>query len=188
MVGLLIEAGPEGLTTVEITDAFGIPAPRQQRSNRVSQIARKMFGRGYAEHMGRERSPLYRHNYVNRWRVTEEGAAWYRGELARVRRQVTEDGLWRIRIREAAQAREAALAAARGELADLIREGGTRAVTKQRRQDMILRLRAVPCTLGEIGDVFGITRERVRLIEMKAREEASLAELRAASGLPALGA
>jgi DNA-directed RNA polymerase sigma subunit (sigma70/sigma32) len=62
----------------------------------------------------------------------------------------------------AAGKRRDAMAAAYEETAKRFTAG----ITRCYRRAMILELRAVPCTLAEIGKLFGLQRERVRQIEM----------------------
>ena len=61
------------------------------------------------------------------------------------------------------------IAAAVAEVAAMVAKDGLGAVTKEYRRAKVAELRAVPCTLGEIGTVFGLTPERVRTIELEAK-------------------
>lgn len=167
----LIEAGGTGATTTEIAEAHDYPGGHQQRSNRVSQIMKILEDEGGAERAGTEPSHRYRHGPVSRWRVTPAGIA--RHEIAGRRRERAARCDERIAGNMAA--RQAALEAARAELAGMIRSGGVRAVTKAYRAAKIAELRAVPCSLSEIGDVFGITRERVRQIELHSQDRTGTA-------------
>jgi hypothetical protein len=168
-LAFLASAGEAGATTTEIALAHDYPASYHQRSNRVSQVMLVLKNRGWAEPAGTERSPLYRGNPVSRWRITDAGYDAHAENTAvaqaqaQARRAAGEDAL-----RHARQlgAREQALAAVRDEITALVAEGGLRAITPAWRAAKIAGLRAVPCTLAEIGELFGLTRERVRVIAM----------------------
>jgi hypothetical protein len=162
-LAFVVAAGSGGCTTTDMALAFTLPDTHQKRSNRASQIMRELAGRGLTEKTGTERSPLYRHGPVSRWRATQEGIAQSaRTEAAgeASRREVLLDEL------EAAglERRQAALADAREAIAKRYQSGLN--ITRCFRRRMILDLRQVPCTLAEIGELFGIQRERTRQIEM----------------------
>ena len=162
VLAYLDRAGDGGATTTEITQAHGHPASYQQRSNYVSAILRRLNAAGCAEQAGTERSALYRGTPVSRWRITAAGQRRYREDSTRAAVKAAMDA----RIEQAAAARETALTAARDEMAALVRSGGIPAVTAEWRAAKVAELRAVPCTLTEIGALFGLTGERVRQIEM----------------------
>ena len=162
VLAYLDEAGSRGATTAEITLATNHPAPYVQRSNSISTILRRLENRYEAELAGTERSTVYRGAPVHRWRITRTGHARVQAVLEREAAQIALDD----RIEQAAQARKDALAAVRAEMAQLVVAGGMPAVTAEWRAARVRELRAVPCTLAEIGELFGITRERVRQIEL----------------------
>jgi hypothetical protein len=171
VLAFLAGAGEAGATTTEIALAHDYPASYHQRSNRVSQVMLVLRRRGEAEPAGLERSPLYRHNPVSRWRITQAGEA-ARAEDEAVRQARDQARRTATARREAAlacdpQAREAALSAVREEIAALVRQGGMHKITPAWRAAKVAELRAVPCTLNEIGQLFGLTRERVRQIEIR---------------------
>lgn len=160
----LAQAGPGGAITTEIALAHDYPASYHQRSNRVSQVTLQLAREGCAEPMGTERSPLYRGTPVSRWCLTPAGMA--RQEAGATREQAAaRSTALQGEIARSLAARTGALAAVQAEIAELVRDGGLAAVTKQYRAAAVRRLRAVPCTLTEIGQLFGLTRERVRQIE-----------------------
>jgi hypothetical protein len=158
----LTAAGPDGATTTVIAEAFNYPADYHQRSNRVSQILLKLAGRGHAEKTGTERSHRYKHSWVSRWRITPAGEKAGRTRENRAQAHAAQAA----RMEQAATARVLALAAVRAEMTNLVREDGLAAITPGYRVARIRQLRAVPCTLTEIGELFGLTKERVRQIEM----------------------
>jgi hypothetical protein len=169
VLAFLDGAGEAGATTTEIALAHDYPVSYHQRSNRVSQVMLVLRNRGWAEPAGLDRSPLYRHNPVNRWRVTAAGEAAYAEDKAAAQA--------RDQARRAAAARrEAALAAGDGPRAEAL-AAARREIARQRdsaggitpawRAAKIIELRQVPCTLDEIGQLFGLTKERVRQIEMR---------------------
>jgi hypothetical protein len=168
-LGFLVAAGPAGVTTVQVAQAFTHPVSYHQRSNRASQITCQLAREGCAERLGMERSPLYRHNLVGRWRATEAGIARYgSGSQADSRRERIP---YQVRDRTAAcnavpEARREALAAVREELAGLVQSGQPLIIARCWRARKILRLREVPCTLTEIGLLFDLTLVRIRQIEL----------------------
>jgi DNA-directed RNA polymerase sigma subunit (sigma70/sigma32) len=101
---------------------------------------------------------------VYRWYVTPKAAEYLadgdRGERARRTAMRLEE--WERVSAAAVQSRQAALAAVRAELAVKLE---AHALTRCWRYDKIIELRQARCSLQEIGDVFGLTRERVRQIE-----------------------
>lgn len=162
VLAYLAAAGPEGAVTTVIADAHDYPVTYQHRSNYTSTILARLDDQGYAERTGTERSPRYRGTPVSRWRITRTGRARFRADAKRAAARAELDA----RIERAAQARKDALAATRTAIATLVDSGGMAAVTPEWRAATVKELRAVPCTLAEIGELFGITKERVRQIEM----------------------
>jgi hypothetical protein len=162
VLAYLDSAGETGATTTEMTLATGVPENYLQRSNSCSMILRRLENRHEARLAGTERSPVYRGAPVHRWVITAAGSKRVR---AAAEREATQAGLDAL-IEQAAGARADALAVVRDEIAELIRCFGMPGVTAEWRAGKIAELRAVPCTLNEIGELFGITRERVRQIEL----------------------
>jgi hypothetical protein len=162
VLAFLAEAGPGGATTTAIAQAHDYPEAYQQRSNYASAVLARLDNRGHAERTGIERSPLYRGAPVSRWRITDAGQLVLDTAVAREAARTELEA----RIEQAEQARKTALDDVRAELSALIRDGGMIAVTAEWRAARVRRLRAVPCTLSEIAGVFGVTKERVRQIEL----------------------
>lgn len=160
VLAFLVAAGPEGVITTEIAQAFSRPGTHQKRSNRASQILRELAGQGYTEKTGTEPSPLYRNTPVSRWRATPAGVTRHEAAVqAGSRRAVLDE-----EMAGHAERRRNATAAARQEIAARYAAGG--AITRCYRKETIIRLRRVPCSLAEIGELFGLQRERTRQIEM----------------------
>jgi hypothetical protein len=159
-LAFLVAAGDGGATTTEMAQAFGKPGTHQKRSNRVSQIMRELTGQGYTEKTGTEPSPLYRNTPVSRWRATPAGVSRHEAAVqAGSRRAVLDE-----EMEGHAERRQDAMAAAYAETARRFASG--LGMTRCYRRAKILELRTVPCTLAEIGELFGLGRERTRQIEM----------------------
>jgi hypothetical protein len=156
----LAAAGSEGLITTTIAQSFDLPATYQQRSNRASQILRELGGRDYAEKLGTEPSPLYRNTPVSRWRITDSGTRRHEAVLNAGSRRAVMNAV----VAASAECRREALAGACETIAKRYQTG--LGITRCFRRKIILDLRQVPCTLAEIGELFGLQRERVRQIEM----------------------
>lgn len=164
VLAFLDEAGPDGATTTTIAQAFDLPVTHQKRSNRASQVLRELGGRDWAVKTGTEPSPLYRNTPVSRWRITDAG---HRAVVAagpdrdsRLPRMAFLDEEAAVH----AEKRREAMAGACETIAKRYQTGI--GITRCFRRTMILDLRTVPCTLAEIGELFGIQRERTRQIEM----------------------
>jgi hypothetical protein len=143
-----------------IAQAFSRPGTHQKRSNRASQILRELAGQGYTEKTGTEPSPLYRNTPVSRWRATQAGIARYEAAVQSGSRRAVLDEV----TEGHAERRREAIAAARESTARRYASG--LGITRCYRRETILELRRVPCTLAEIGELFGLRRERTRQIEM----------------------
>lgn len=163
---LLVQAGEAGLTATEIAVQFTLPVRYWARSNRVSQIMRNLETRGYVRPGKREPTtrygmrdlPGYAGAPVRRWYATEAGAE----RIAMLDRIAARRAEHERLIADTARQRAAALASIGRELAARTAAG---TVTKHWRRAVIAELRQVPCSLQEIGTLFGISRERVRQIE-----------------------
>lgn len=163
---LLVQAGEAGLTATDIAVQFTLPARYWARSNRVSQIMRNLEARGYVRPGRREPTtrygerdlPGYAGAPVRRWYATEAGAE----RIAMLDRVAARRAEHERLAAEHEKRRAAALAGVVSELAARTAAG---TVTKHWRRTTIAELRQVPCSLQEIGTLFGISRERVRQIE-----------------------
>lgn len=172
---VLKEAGEEGMRGPDIARHFNVDYPgmpsvahlshesqcHQRRMTWTNQILERFKTNGWARKGGLEPSPYYNNVPAYRWFITPEGRGYLAAGMA-------------AGIREAQRfqhEREAVkLAAHRKRLADLLTEAyaSTDPATtpKCERTRIMKHLREAGCTLQDIGDVFGVTRERARqLIE-----------------------
>lgn len=157
---LLAEAGDGGLTTTEMALEFTSPQNYQMRSNRVSQIMRKKEVEGLTRRGEQEGSPLWRNQPVYRWYATPQAAAYLAEgtrEQKAARKAEAEVEAFTLRLSQA-EHRQDLLAAARS----VVLSGP---VTKCWRYRTVMELREEGCILSRIGEVFGLTKERVRQIE-----------------------
>lgn len=156
VLALLAQVGKSGMTTTDVALAFDQPRDHQYRSNRASQIMRAAEKQGLVRKGAQEPTYLHNRNPVRRWYITETGKQWVRAndpEAAAERSAALDQ-----RMQESAARRAQALQQARD-------EGFGPGCPTHARYEKIKELRAVPCTLAEIGELFGITKERVRQIE-----------------------
>jgi transcriptional regulator with XRE-family HTH domain len=160
---LLSAAGEAGELASMLARRFTSPETIQRRNALVNHFMARWGRRGYVQRSAyTEPSPLYNHNGAYRWFITGAGQQYLDNDCVH-----TED-----LIRAAAHAAHAqrsehinaiwqrALAEAPALLAAL----PVRCVTRY--GEAIRGLRRRYLTLQEIGDMLGITRERVRQIEM----------------------
>jgi len=170
---LLAEAGGEGTRGPDIARHFTVNPPvmpslgdlgpgsqsLQRRLAWTNQILDRLALHGYVYKGGTEPSPYYHRVPAHRWFITGGGVQYLADGLAEGRRRVR-------REREAAEA--ARLAEHRKRLDDLLTqayvENDPEKTPACERERVIRKLRGEGCTLQDIGDVFGITRERVRQI------------------------
>ena len=125
----------------------------------MNQILCRYRSRGMTERLPMEPSKYYNNVPSWRWRITESGAAFLAAGMAEGVRAV----------RRAEQARAAADRAAKRLLRENLvtqayMDNDPSVVPACEREQVIRELRAAGSTLDEIGQVFGITRERVRQI------------------------
>ena len=149
-----LAAAPDGLSTPAIVEALaeGIK-PNQKALSWYGSILRSQVKQGNAEKAGTVAGHWQKGPAII-WRITGKG----RELLAYI-----EDGPAReaegravqIRLELAAQNRMMALA----EAAQMFSQG----ISLPERRTTAIRLRALGCTLEEIGQVFGVTREMIRL-------------------------
>lgn len=170
---ILKDAGAEGMRAPDIARNFHVPPVYmqsmahlrdesrvlQRKMTWTNQILDRFKRNGYARKGGKEMSPHYHNVPAYRWFITPEGVSYLADGLDEGRRQMRRD-------REAAE--DARLAAHRKHLNDLLTqayvENDPATTTACERERVMRKLREEGCTLQDIGDVFGITRERVRQV------------------------
>ena len=176
ILGLLVDAGDKGVRGSDLARHFTIRRPPnmpslghlgpwsqslQRRLAWTNQILDRFLINGYARKGKAEPSPYYHRVPVYRWFVTPEGVQYLADGLAEGRRKMRDE-------REAAENER--LAQHRKKLDNLLTqayvENDPATVTACQRERVIRELRDAGCTLQDIGDVFGITRERVRQVQM----------------------
>lgn len=149
-----LAAAPDVLSTSQIVDelAEGIE-PRQKALAWYGSILRRQAQTGVVEKSGKVRSQRYHGAPTITWRITEEGEKLlaYIGDAPR--RRAEEERLT-AEMAAAVQARTEALS----EAARLC----SRETPRADRWATALRLRSLGCTLGEIGDLFGVSPEMIR--------------------------
>lgn len=169
---ILKEAGEQGMIgpvlarhfTIEEVHAAGKTdshANLQRRETWVNKILERQAFRGRARRGEPEISPYYHQVPAFRWYITDKGVQYLAGGCA--------EGAKERRV--TAQAAEAAArAAARRRRENLITQAyvdyDPHTTPRCVREQAIKELRAAGCTLEEISGVFGITRERVRQIQI----------------------
>jgi Sigma-70, region 4 len=170
---ILAGAGSEGIRGPDIARYFTIPDPdmpslsrvgnRSQNIQRrlawVNQILERFELHDHARRGGKEPSPYYHRVPAFRWFITADGVQFLADGLAEGRRRMRDerDAAERLRLIEH-----------RKRLADLLTqayvENDPVTTPACERERVIRKLRDEGCTLQDIGDVFGVTRERVRQI------------------------
>lgn len=170
---ILHEAGEKGIIGPDIARHFTIPEPdmpslrklnrRSQGLQRklawTNQILERFAINGYVRRGLAEASPYYHRVPAYRWFVTPAGSEYLAAGLSAGIREARD----REREREAVR-----LAAHRRRLADLLTEAYDKydpeTTPRCERERVMRELRSEGCTLHDIGQIFGLTRERVRQI------------------------
>ena len=173
VLALLAEAGSAGMRGSDIARHFTIPDPHmpsmgklgnrsqsiQRRLAWTNQILERFELHDHARRGGKEPSPYYHNVPVYRWFITPGGVQFLGDGLAEGRRKMRRDREEAERVR---------LEAFHKQLADLLTQAYAEndpVTTPQCEREQVMRkLRDAGCTLQDIGDVFGVTRERVRQI------------------------
>jgi hypothetical protein len=154
----MLADAPDGLTTADLRVICSPSDTRQRAQARMGASLRYLERRGYVVRTGGERR--YAAGVAKRqpscvWRITGDGRAATaaadddaQARAVRVAVQVAEAGEALATLRKQALAAAAAMAAG--------------PVSRRQRRGVAHSLRAAGCTLQEIGDVFGVTREMIR--------------------------
>lgn len=164
---LLARAGAEGMQAGELACRFAGPPPDltrrktdSPRNRLVNTILNQRLEAGLVRRSRRKEPSTVYHNVPTwRWFITaaglylsSQGPAWYRAEQEKAKRdRFRQDLEDRFRLRQ--QAAEQAIA-----------DGYGPHTPRCQRQPKIVELREQHLTLDEIGLIFGVTREYVRLI------------------------
>ena len=175
---ILKEAGEEGIVGPDIARHFTVPDPPlsesgirsgkrytlpmanlQRRLTWTNQILDRFRRRGWVVRGGKEPSRYYNNVPSWRWYVTDAGVEYLAAGMAAGLRAARDAELKRRAAEHAAWQRH---------LDDMITQAYIDfdpAETPQCERDAAMRtLREAGCTLGSIGGVFGVTRERVRQV------------------------
>lgn len=157
---LLHEAGPGGITGTDMARCFTRPARLDRRLCWVYGQLTAFWAAGYAcRAQAREPSPHYHHAPVWRWFITAEGSAHLAREL---RPPAAFERASRTAERALERERAAVLLAVAARQYGPSRYG--QGIPPCERNRVIAELRSQGCTYAAIGDIFGITRERVRQV------------------------
>lgn len=154
-LALLAQAGDKGLTTPEILAAADDGGG--SRMSWYGSVLRQALSRGWVKELGRE-SGGWQKGKVIRWGITPEGIS----RLAEydVARSTPS-------VRKQRQAQAAANAAAKADREPLLaywKEAAPALTSPEVKHALALKLREDGCTLQEIADVFGTSREWIRQV------------------------
>lgn len=148
-----LAAAPSGLSTPALVAelAEGVE-PHQKALSWYGQILRKRANLGHVEKAGTAPGSWQRSPAII-WRITDEG----RGVLA----HIDDEPARRAELEQARIEQDAAVRARRAALAQAAHVY-SRSTPRTERRSAAIRLRELGCTLEEIGQVFGVTREMIR--------------------------
>jgi hypothetical protein len=158
VLGILREAGGTGITGPEIARQFTHDT-LQRRMCVVNQVLYRLRHRQRVIRGPKEPTKYYHRVPTYRWFITPAGVHYLATGMEKGARQAR----W-----EQAERKRAELAEYRRHLADLLTEAYDRidpqTAPKCERERVMRELRTAGCTLESIGEVFGVTRERVRQV------------------------
>ena len=150
----LLAEHPEGMTTSQISDAMGEGRGTTPLSW-YGGILRAAMGRGWVTRDAKRLPGGWQQGSSYVWHITPAGAeriAEYYEVRDGVRRQAN---LQLARKQEQRERVAAELRSAQERVAGM---------TPQEKYDLVVHLRGLPCTLQEIADVFGVSRQWISLV------------------------
>lgn len=171
---LLKEAGDEGMLGAVIARHFTIPNPHapsqakkmgvpsqnlQRRLAWTNQILDRFRLHGWVHRGPTEPTPYYHRVPVYRWFITPEGVAYLAAGMAAGLRAAR-----RERAQRAVEQRTEKRKRQESMITQAYVNCDPRTIYKCEREKVIRELRGEGVTLDEIGQVFGLTRERIRQI------------------------
>lgn len=149
----ILAAGPgKGFTTADLMDALE-PNPPGRRQSHINDNLHSLLGRDL---VARESSHIRSRGAPYRWHVTAKG----RSAALQPMRKDTE--------RLAHERHVARLERSRAALAEAREQGHGPQTPVTARLEVILQLRDSGCTLAQIGELLGLTRERIRQLANRA--------------------